>query len=194
MIIGEYSPRRSRGEYSPIITEPEPPQQVEPVTANHIMSLRDNSDSQTFLRALSFRQNWPDRPVSLQRKCNSLKEPLAFVWRSIYHPRSTLIWRRSRVSPSKCPVTPVSSVKWKVPLNNEAINLAVFLPSWRSNTRAQLDWVSDGKKKIPKATKQRRAVLWLPIGKANTLSTFYLNFAEFHLNKSLMKKRWGSIA
>ena len=24
MIIGEYSPRRSRGEYSPIITEPEP--------------------------------------------------------------------------------------------------------------------------------------------------------------------------
>ena len=27
-------------------------------------------------RALSFRQNWPARPVSLERKCNNLKENL----------------------------------------------------------------------------------------------------------------------
>ena len=28
------------------------------------------------LRALSFCQNWPARPISLQRKCNNLKEHL----------------------------------------------------------------------------------------------------------------------
>ena len=36
----------------------------------------------------------------------------------MYHPRLVLIWMSCRVSPSKCPVWPVSSVKWKAPLES----------------------------------------------------------------------------
>ena len=49
MIIGEYSPRRSRGEYSPIITEPE---------ANNCFSINTQSGDyfkkETFQREIIF--------------------------------------------------------------------------------------------------------------------------------------------
>ena len=45
---------------------------------------------------------------------------LAF-WRNIYHPRSVLIWMRCRVSPSKCPVCRISSVKLKAPCDSSTL-------------------------------------------------------------------------
>ena len=60
----------------------------------------------------SFCQNWPARPVTLQGKCNNLKNTCMIIPRILLE--EYISSSKCRVRPSKCPVWPVSSVKlWK---------------------------------------------------------------------------------
>ena len=78
---------------------------------------------------------WSERvlnPGSPDLKASALTTRPHCLAICIYYPRSVLMWRRCRVSPSKCLVLAVSSIKWRASLDLAlTAHLSLSLMSWQ---------------------------------------------------------------